>query len=69
MEDMQVENKSFLTTREVAERLGLSPTTLRIWRTNGTGPRFYRFHRSIFYKREDVDAWIGENYQLVELRN
>lgn len=69
MEDMQVENKGFLTTREVAERLGLSPTTLRIWRTNGTGPRFYRFHRSIFHKREDVDAWIDENYQLVEPRN
>ena len=34
-----------------------------------TGPRFYKFNRSVFYKREDIEAWISEHYMLVEPKN
>lgn len=66
MEEKQVQKKGFLTTKEVAAKLGLSPQTIRMWRWDGTGPRYYRFHRSIFYKADDIEAWIRENYQPVE---
>lgn len=33
----------FLTTREVAQRLGVSPSTLSRWRKQGIGPDFVMF--------------------------
>lgn len=45
------------------------PATLRKWRATDTGPRFYKFNRSVFYKREDIEAWISEHYMLVEPKN
>lgn len=66
MEEMQVQKKDFLNTYEVAGRMGVSPATLRAWRSTGKGPRFYKFHRSVFYRADDIDAWIQENYRLVE---
>ena len=41
----------------------------RKWRATDTGPRFYKFNRSVFYKREDIEAWISEHYRLVEPKN
>ena len=49
--------------------LGISPATLRKWRATDAGPRFYKFNRSVFYKREDIEAWISEHYRLVEPKN
>ena len=49
--------------------LGISPATLRKWRATDMGPRFYKFNRSVFYKREDIEAWISEHYRLVEPKN
>lgn len=61
--------KDFLNTYEAADRLGVAPATLRTWRAQHNGPVFYKFHRAVFYKAEDLNAWIDENYQLVEPRN
>lgn len=61
--------KDFLNTYEAADRLGVAPATLRTWRAQHKGPVFYKFHRAVFYKAEDLNAWIDENYQLVEPRN
>ena len=61
--------KNFLNTAEVSDMLGISPATLRKWRATDTGPRFYKFNRSVFYKREDIEAWISEHYMLVEPKN
>lgn len=44
-------------------------TTLHTMHTTDTGPRFYKFNRSVFYKREDIEAWISEHYMLVEPKN
>ena len=61
--------KNFLSTAEVADMLGISPATLRKWRATDMCPRFYKFNRSVFYKREDIEAWISEHYMLVEPKN
>lgn len=69
MEEKQIHQKNFLSTAEVADMLGISPATLRKWRATDTGPRFYKFNRSVFYKRKDIEAWISEHYRLVEPKN
>ncbi len=38
--------------------LGLSPKTLAMMRSKGTGPKFMKVGR-IFYRRCDLDAWIA----------
>ena len=74
MDDKQIHEKGFhekgfLNTDEAADMLGLSPATLRTWRALDKRPRFYKFNRAVFYKTEDIEAWISEHYKLVEPRN
>jgi predicted DNA-binding transcriptional regulator AlpA len=48
-----------LTTREVADWLGMSLQWVEIGRTNNFGPKFTRLGpRSIRYRRGDVVAWL-----------
>lgn len=35
--------RRLLTTKELAEALGMQPNTLRIWRATGDGPPFIKF--------------------------
>ncbi len=47
-----------LTTREAAERLGLSPRTLERYRVTGEGPRFRKIGRWVRYTPEDLEKWL-----------
>lgn len=48
--------------RDAAALLGLSPSTLRIWRSNGKGPRFARISsHCIRYRREDLHAFVEKH--------
>ena len=47
----------YLTTREAAAILGLSPRTLERYRVTGEGPAFRKFGRRVRYKRVDLDEW------------
>lgn len=49
------------TEREAAERLAVSPGTLRQWRYLKTGPPFCKIGRSVRYKESDLQAWIKRN--------
>lgn len=69
MEDKQFREKGFLNTFEAAEMLGVRPATVRTWRSLGKGPRFYKFNRAVFYKAEDLEAWLSEHFKLVEPKN
>jgi predicted DNA-binding transcriptional regulator AlpA len=47
------------TTPAAARYLGVSASTLRFWRANGEGPRFFHAgDRLVRYRRVDCDAWI-----------
>jgi hypothetical protein len=46
-------------TENAARFLGLSPKTLAIMRSSGTGPRFVKRGR-VFYFVDDLRAWIAE---------
>ena len=48
-----------MDTRNAALYLGLSPKTLAMFRSGGTGPKFIKRGR-IFYYREDLDSWLNE---------
>lgn len=46
-----------LSESEAAERLGVSPFTVRAWRRRGHGPRFMKMGRAVRYRPEDIDAY------------
>lgn len=47
-----------INTKAVAELLGLSPVTLRLWRTLGKGPQFVKCEGAIRYRASDLEAWL-----------
>jgi predicted DNA-binding transcriptional regulator AlpA len=51
-----------LTSTEVAEGLGVSPSTLSRWRARGVGPRVYWLGRACpRYCEQDVLEWLERN--------
>jgi excisionase family DNA binding protein len=50
--------KQAMTTKEATDYLGVSPTTLAVWRSRDKGPRYYRMGGFIRYRKEDLDAFV-----------
>jgi excisionase family DNA binding protein len=51
-----------MTTKQVAEYLGLGVSTLLLYRASGTGPRYVKIlKRLVRYEKRDVDAWLAEH--------
>jgi hypothetical protein len=48
-----------LDTENTARYLGLSPKTLAMMRSAGSGPKFVKRGR-VFYFLEDLQAWLAE---------
>jgi predicted DNA-binding transcriptional regulator AlpA len=56
-----IELQQTLTPIQAAKYLGISEAVLRLWRSTGKGPRFYRAgEKLIRYRRGDLDLWIEE---------
>jgi excisionase family DNA binding protein len=51
--------RQYMTTKQAAEELGLGTSTLEIWRTKGTGPKWIKVGRAIRYSRGDLEAWVA----------
>ena len=49
---------AFHTNRPAAEELGVSPYTLDKWRHLGVGPRYFKVGNRIFYRLEDLQAFL-----------
>lgn len=54
----------FVDTKEAAEMLALKPSTLRIWRSQGKGPKFVKpttgsSHSKALYNVEELKAWAA----------
>lgn len=47
----------YLSTRQAAALLGLSPRTLERYRVTGGGPPFLTYCNRVHYLRADLDAW------------
>lgn len=51
----------YITSADVARRLGLPRARVDKMRRNGTGPRFARLgHRTVRYRVADLEAWLAE---------
>lgn len=52
-----------LNTTETAKMLNTPVATLSWWRHTGVGPRSFKLGaRKVMYRREDVEAWLAEQY-------
>ena len=49
---------SYLTTKQAAARLTLSPNTLEVWRVRGKGPRYVKLGRAVRYRESDLDEFV-----------
>ena len=58
---MPTENPLVLNSEQVADRLGLSVSTLAKMRLYGTGPAYSKLGRRVVYRLEDLEAWITAN--------
>ncbi|MFG2375136.1 helix-turn-helix domain-containing protein [Streptomyces sp. NPDC048504] len=56
---------AFLTVKDAADYLGLSPHTLYVWRHRRQGPPSFRMgpRGRVMYRREALDGWIREQEQ------
>ncbi|MEW2493537.1 helix-turn-helix domain-containing protein [Streptomyces nodosus] len=55
----------FLTVKDAADYLGLSPHTLYVWRHRRQGPPSFRMgpRGRVMYRVEALDAWVREQEQ------
>ena len=51
--------RNYLSTRQAAEWLGLSPRTLDRYRVTGEGPVFHRFGSRVRYLLADLETWAN----------
>ncbi len=54
-----MEPSPFLTHRQAAAYLRLSPRTLERSRLAGTGPRFVKAGRRVLYRHDELDRWAA----------
>ena len=52
--------KEYFTTKELAKRWNLSPSTIEQWRWLGIGPFFNKFGRKVSYSREEVEKFENQ---------
>ena len=57
---IELGNENALNERQAAKYLGVSAGTLRLWRTEGRAPRFFRAGKLIRFRRADLDEWIEQ---------
>ncbi len=43
---------------ELSLRLGVAPTTLKVWRVRGQGPKYVKVGERVRYSVSDVQAWV-----------
>ena len=61
---MNGNGRKYLSTREAADWLGLSPRTLDRYRVSGDGPAFHRFGGRVRYLAADLDDWAAARRRL-----
>lgn len=49
----------YMTEREAAELLRVSPRTMTNWRWAGVGPEYTKAGRRVLYRRADVQRYLG----------
>jgi len=56
---MDLNELHVLNEHQAARYLGVSAAVLRLWRSEGKGPCYFRAgEKLVRYRRADLDAWI-----------
>lgn len=53
------ETKEVFDEKQAASYIGQQPGTLRQWRSFSKGPAYHKKGRRVFYKKNDLDAWMA----------
>ncbi|WP_339033395.1 helix-turn-helix domain-containing protein [Bradyrhizobium symbiodeficiens] len=56
---MLISTDELIDPLQVAGALNVKPQTLTAWRTLGKGPVFVKVGKRVFYRRADVESWLG----------
>lgn len=56
---MQISTDELIDPVKVAGALSVKPQTLTAWRTLGRGPPYVKIGKRVFYRRADVESWLG----------
>lgn len=57
---MIIDPQELISNDQTAEQLNVKPQTLASWRALGRGPHFVKIGRAVFYRREDIAGWLGQ---------
>lgn len=58
---MFAQHSLVLSTKQAAEVIGISPSTLAKFRLAGEGPKYSKLGRRVFYEEAELRKWITEN--------
>lgn len=47
-----------ITSKEFGRVFGVGLKMLQKWRREGLGPKYVKVNRHVFYRIEDIDAWL-----------
>jgi hypothetical protein len=50
-----------ISPAELARAIGVAEQTLAGWRCTGKGPSFVKLGKGVFYRLDDVQAWISRS--------
>ena len=64
----EASGRKFLSSKQVAELLGIPEGTLRQWRCQGVGPKWHKLRGSVRYDTEHVDQFIHEGERIPSVR-
>jgi excisionase family DNA binding protein len=57
---MQIQNKNFMNTAELADYLGVSKSYVYKLSFNNTLPKYCPGGKLVWFKRSEVDDWVGK---------
>ena len=60
--------KVFLTEKELATRWNLAPKTLRQWRWDQKGPKYFKMSGRVSYRSDDIEKY-EEDKEVPKLKD
>lgn len=63
-----VEQQNVYCERDAGRYVGVSASVMRLWRSHGKGPRYFRAgDKLVRYRRGDLDLWIEQRLNRPDL--
>ena len=58
---MSYKSPKYLSTKQVADILGVSPVTIRRWRSEKKGPKYAKIGSHCRYDQSELKKWLDSN--------